>query len=152
MSAPLRAVLFDWAGTLVDFGSQAPVTAVQAVFAARGTAVAPAEVRAHMGRAKRDHLAAMLAEPGLAGRWAADHGAPPGPADLDALMQALEPALAREAAAAARLIPGVGGLVRRLAARGVRIGSTTGGVTPGTARSAVFTSSASRCNVSRSSP
>ena len=33
----LRAVIFDWAGTMVDFGSRAPVEAFRTLFAEFGT-------------------------------------------------------------------------------------------------------------------
>ena len=64
MSFPVKAVVFDWAGTVIDFGCMAPVEALIDVFAAEGLAITAAEARADMGRAKLDHLRALLAEPG----------------------------------------------------------------------------------------
>ena len=46
-------VIFDWAGTMVDFGCCAPVVALQEAFARRGVALAEADARADMGKAKR---------------------------------------------------------------------------------------------------
>lgn len=45
--------MLDWAGTIVDFGSRAPVAALECVFAAAGVPVTVAEVRESMGLAKR---------------------------------------------------------------------------------------------------
>ena len=38
---PVQAVIFDWAGTTVDFGSLAPVTAFVRLFAAKGIEITP---------------------------------------------------------------------------------------------------------------
>ena len=81
----LQAVIFDWAGTLVDHGSRAPVAALQDVFAAAGVPVTVAEARHSMGIAKRDHIGAILALPRVANEWERKHGAAPLEADLDAL-------------------------------------------------------------------
>ena len=55
----LKAVILDWAGTTVDFGSLAPVAALQRVFAANGVPVTAAEVREHMGMLKKDQIRAI---------------------------------------------------------------------------------------------
>ena len=56
MSA-IKAVVFDWAGTMVDFGCRAPVEALVAAFAAEGVALSAEDARRDMGRAKLDHVA-----------------------------------------------------------------------------------------------
>lgn len=71
MSYPIKAVVFDWAGTMVDFGCMAPVEALIDTFAARGVAVSAAQARRDMGRAKRDHVTAILAYPEVAAAWRA---------------------------------------------------------------------------------
>jgi phosphonoacetaldehyde hydrolase len=79
-----------------------------------------------MGRAKRDHLAALLATPAVRDRWIGAWGAPPGEPDLEAVMADLEPIMARLATERSELIPGAADAARELARRGVRIGSCTG--------------------------
>ena len=59
----VKAVIFDWAGTMVDFGSWAPVVAMRQAFADEGVDISDAHVRAHMGLAKIDHIRACLALP-----------------------------------------------------------------------------------------
>lgn len=125
MSA-IKAVVFDWAGTIVDFGSCAPVRAMQSVFGAVGVAVDDATVRRYMGTAKRDHVVSMLSEPAIGAAWQEAHGHAWTEADVDALMVALEPAMQREAEATARLIPGAAEAIALLKAREMGIGSTTG--------------------------
>lgn len=59
----IRLAVFDWAGTLVDHGSRAPVLAFVETFARAGVEASEAEARVPMGLEKRAHLAAMLNEP-----------------------------------------------------------------------------------------
>ena len=122
----IQAVLFDWAGTMVDFGSRAPVAAMQTVFASEGVPVDDAVVRRYMGKAKREHVVAMLQEAVIADEWRARHGAEWCEDDVDRIMAALEPAMQREATRTADLIPGARSMLAELAADGIRVGSTTG--------------------------
>ena len=75
MSFPVKAVVFDWAGTMIDFGCMAPVEALIEVFAADGMALSRRRGPRDMGKAKLDHLRALLAEPRVAARWQAAKGA-----------------------------------------------------------------------------
>ena len=126
MSFPVKAVVFDWAGTVIDFGCMAPVRALIEVFAAEGVALSDAEARRDMGKAKLDHLRALLADPDVAPRWRVLKGAAATDADVARLYARLEPAMKAAAAAAATLIPGAAGTVAELRALGVKIGSGTG--------------------------
>jgi phosphonoacetaldehyde hydrolase len=110
---------------MIDFGSMAPVEAMIDAFAAHGVAVSEAEVRLPMGRAKREHVGAMLSDPAIAARWTATHGAPPSTEDGDRIHDALEPLIA-VAAARQDLIPGAAELAAYLSNLGVKIGSGTG--------------------------
>ena len=122
----LRAVVFDWAGTVVDYGSRAPMGAFVEAFAQFGVEISVADARRPMGMAKRPHIAALLAMPHIAARWEARHGHGPGEADIDAIYEVFVPKNVVSAAAHAELIPGVTGLARGLAEEGLRIGTTTG--------------------------
>ena len=126
MSYPIKAVIFDWAGTMVDFGSMAPVAAMIDAFAAHGVAISEAEVRRDMGRAKRAHIGAILNDPAVSARWTAARGAPPSAADGDLIHDALEPLIAAAAVRHADLIPGAVEVVADLTNLGVKIGSGTG--------------------------
>ncbi len=123
---PVKAVILDWAGTVIDFGCMAPVEALIDVFAAEGIAITAAEARADMGRAKLDHLRAILAEPGVAARWLKAKGSASGEEDVAQLYAQLEPAMEAAATRAAQLIPGAAATVAELRKLGVRIGSGTG--------------------------
>ncbi|WP_138921355.1 phosphonoacetaldehyde hydrolase [Novosphingobium pentaromativorans] len=124
--SPIAAVLFDWAGTMIDFGSRAPVMAMARVFDEAGVAVEEPVVRRYMGKAKREHVVAILSEPEIAVRWREAKGAEWTEADVDALMLRLEPAMQECAALCRELIPGAVENFEMLRARGIRVGSTTG--------------------------
>ena len=56
----IEAVIFDWAGTTVDYGCFAPVKAFMEAFAHHGVPVTMEETRKPMGMLKRDHIRTML--------------------------------------------------------------------------------------------
>ena len=130
MSFAIKAVILDWAGTMIDHGCRAPVIALRHVFADAGVAIAESEARADMGRAKRDHIRAILARPRVAEAWREARGGGPGEPDVDALHDAVEPVMRAAAKACATLIPGAADLAARLAAAKVRIASCTGYTRP----------------------
>lgn len=122
----IRAVLFDWAGTTIDHGSRAPVEVVLEVFRRASVEVTAAEARAPMGRAKREHLDAVLATPRVAAAWRDAHGQAATDADVDRLYAEFLPLQAEVLARHCGVIDGVPEVVAELKRRDIRIGSTTG--------------------------
>ena len=59
----LQAVVFDWAGTTIDFGSLAPAGVFREIFQQEGVEITVAQAREPMGRAKREHIRAILDMP-----------------------------------------------------------------------------------------
>jgi phosphonoacetaldehyde hydrolase len=123
---PLRAAIFDWAGTTVDYGCFAPTAVFVQVFAGRGVAVTLAEARAPMGLMKRDHIAAVARLPGVAQRWREIHGRDCTEQDVDALFADFVPQQMAVLAEHAQPIPGAVQAVAALRGMGLHIGSTTG--------------------------
>lgn len=130
MSFPMKAVVLDWAGTMIDHGCCAPVIALQRVFADAGVAISEDEARADMGRAKRDHIRAILAKPRVAEAWQAAHATSPAESDVTTLHDAVEPMMRGAAKDCAALIPGAAELTATLRAHGVKIASCTGYTRP----------------------
>ena len=122
----IAAIVFDWAGTMIDHGSKAPMGVFQRAFAQFGIDLSVEEARGPMGMAKRDHIAALMALPRVATAWAEKHGQAPGEADIDEVYEVFVPMNVAVAADYADLIDGVAGVVARLKAAGLKIGSTTG--------------------------
>jgi phosphonoacetaldehyde hydrolase len=123
---PVKAVLLDWAGTTVDYGSFAPTEVFVRMFESHGIRITHEDARSGMGLMKRDHLLKILSIPAVASAWHADHGKDPTPTDIDNLFKDfihLQTAVLKEYA---RPIPGLVDVVDGLRARSIKIGSTTG--------------------------
>ena len=119
-------VIFDWAGTMVDFGCRAPVNALLEAFERRGVTPTEEELRHDMGKAKVDHVRALLKHARIVSAWTAANGVAPSGADCDALMADLGPLMQAQAAKAATLIDGARAAVAQLRAAGLQIASSTG--------------------------
>jgi len=122
----LAAVVFDWAGTVVDFGSQAPMGAFVQLFRGQGVEITIAEARVPMGLPKWDHIQALAQQPRVANAWQAAHGRACAKADIDRLYALFTPMNIAAVPQHAELVPGVPALMRALRSRGLKIGSTTG--------------------------
>ncbi|WP_026873315.1 phosphonoacetaldehyde hydrolase [Inquilinus limosus] len=125
-AGPIRAAIFDWAGTTVDFGCQAPITSLVDAFAKVGIEVPLATARLPMGTAKWDHIRALLDMPQVAACWRRVHGRAPVAADVDELYDRFLPLQVAAVERHAVLIPGTVETMVALRARGIRIGTTTG--------------------------
>ena len=123
---PLQAVVFDWAGTVIDHGSLAPMGVFVKAFAKFGVEISIDEARGPMGMAKRDHIATLLRQPRIAAAWAAKHGTAPGEAEIDKVYEVFVPMNVEVVTDFAEMIEGVPETVARLRDRGLKIGSTTG--------------------------
>ncbi|TVR61543.1 MAG: phosphonoacetaldehyde hydrolase [Candidatus Competibacteraceae bacterium] len=123
---PVRAVILDWAGTTVDFGSLAPVAAFVQLFADQGVTLSVAEARGPMGMEKRAHIRQLCEAPAIAARWRERHGAEPDADDVDRLYEAFVPLQIAVIREYAQLIPGCRETITGLRERGIRIGANTG--------------------------
>ncbi|KAF1005972.1 MAG: Phosphonoacetaldehyde hydrolase [Luteibacter sp.] len=123
---PVAAAIFDWAGTVLDFGCMAPVEAFREVFEEAGVPISEAEARAPMGAAKREHIALILAMSDVEARWVAMFGSKPDEEEVDRLyahfLRVDEAHVTRHGA----MIPKALETMAALRSRGIRIGSTTG--------------------------
>ncbi|NLF72779.1 MAG: phosphonoacetaldehyde hydrolase [Candidatus Anammoximicrobium sp.] len=123
---PVRAVVFDWAGTTVDYGCRAPTEVFRRVFAQAGVDITMDEARGPMGTYKKDHLRALLQMPAVATRWQAAYGRLPDERDVETLYAQFEPLQIACVTQYADLIPGTLQTVAAIRGRGIRIGSSTG--------------------------
>lgn len=126
MRTKLEAVILDWAGTTVDYGCFAPVAAFREAFAGFGVTVSEAEIRGPMGQLKRDHIRALLRDPGVGARWQAAQGRAWTKADINTLNAAFERRLMATLENHAMPLPGVPAVLDNLRRAGLNIGSTTG--------------------------
>lgn len=126
----LKAVVLDWAGTVVDHGCIGPVAVFIEVFKRHGVEVTVAQARKPMGLMKKDHVRSMCNDPEVAEAWKAVHGKLPDENDVDSMYQLTEPLMVGCIAAHADMIPGALGAVDEFRAMGLKIGSTTGYTEP----------------------
>ena len=122
----VKAVILDWAGTAVDYGSFAPTAVFLRLFESRGIQITAEDARSGMGLMKKDHLRTILSRPAIAEAWKSSHGAPYSDADIDDLFESFVPMQLAVLTEFAQPIPGLLSVVKDLRARGIKIGSTTG--------------------------
>ena len=122
----IEGIVFDWAGTTVDFGCFAPVQAFVQSFQAAGIDATMAEARAPMGLLKRDHIRAMLAMPRIKQLWESKHGRAADAHDVETIYACFEPLLLASLKMYTDPLPEVVQTVQLLRDAGLKIGSTTG--------------------------
>ena len=126
MQGMIKAIILDWAGTAVDYGSFAPVDAFLKAFTKVGITPTMGEIRAHMGLPKREHIEKMLGCERLSMLWRAEHGRAFTQKDVDHIYSFFEPSLFGALASCADPLPGVPEAVMKIREMGIVIGSTTG--------------------------
>ena len=122
----IKAVIFDWAGTIIDFGCMAPTQVFIEVFKKRGIEVTVDEARAPMGLAKKDHVRAIILLDSVQNQWKIKFNQLPSESDVDSLYAELEPNLAVIVKNFSDPIPGAIELFGYLREQGIKIGTTTG--------------------------
>lgn len=122
----IEAVLFDWAGTTMDFGCMAPAVVFVEVFEKQGVPINIEEARAPMGAHKRVHIQRITELESVRERWHARHGRYPDDSDVERMFTEFVPLQLKCLSTYSTLIPGTIETVQALRERGIRIGSTSG--------------------------
>ena len=126
----LQAVILDWAGTTVDFGSFAPTAVFLRLFEREGVPITAAHARLGMGLMKKDHLRSILELDDVRERWQEVHGVLPDERVVDAMYADFEPLQIECIADYAEPIPGLHETVSFVRRQGWKIGTTTGYTRP----------------------
>ena len=126
----IQAIVLDWAGTTVDYGSRAPVAVLLEVMQSHDVPLTLDEARTYMGLPKLDHIRATCALPSVRQRWIARHGAAPDEAAVQRLYADFIPRQLACLEDYSGVIPGVVEAAGRFRERGIRIGSSTGYTRP----------------------
>lgn len=122
----IEMVVFDWAGTTVDYGSSAPAQVFGQIFAQEGISFTREEINRPMGMEKKDHIRALLRSNFGSRQWELTHKRPWNEEDVERLYQRFEEALFQVVADRSHPLPGVVETVESLRKQGIKIGSTTG--------------------------
>lgn len=122
----LKALVLDWAGTTVDFGSLAPARTLQRLFSQRHITLTEQETRHGMGLPKKEHIRGILSLPSVRDSWQQLHGHFPDDAVVNEIYAEFIPLQFSCLEEYSSVILGVPEIVESLRMRGLKIGSTTG--------------------------
>lgn len=122
----IKGIIFDWAGTIVDFGSLAPMGAFVELFARHHIHISIEQARVPMGLPKLDHIIALGQMPSIASQWQAVMGHPFEVLDAQKLLDEFEPMSAQAAIDRSAFIPGFMPVYQALMAQGMGFATTTG--------------------------
>lgn len=122
----IKAVIFDWAGTIIDYGCMAPTQVFIEVFNKKDIILSMEEARSPMGLAKKDHVRALFQLDTVRKQWLAEYGRMPSETDVENIYSELEPALAVIVKDYCDPIPGAIKLIKSLQNQGIKVGTTTG--------------------------
>jgi len=122
----LKALVLDWAGTTVDFGSLAPARTLQRLFSRLHITLTEQETRHGMGLPKKEHIRGILSLPSVCDAWRELHDRIPTDADVNEIYATFIPLQFSCLEEYSSVIPGVPEIVERIRMSGLKIGSTTG--------------------------
>ena len=122
----LKAIVFDWAGTMIDHGSRAPAIVFQEIFKRQNINITVDQAREPMGMAKRDHIAAVSRMPEVHEQWVNEYGSECSEADIDRMYEQFLPLQKETLKNHSQMIPGAAAVANRCREQGLKIGSTTG--------------------------
>lgn len=122
----IEGVIFDWAGTTVDYGCFAPVKAFIEIFKEYGIEPTMEETRKPMGMLKWDHIKTMLSMPRISNEWEKIHNRKWTDADVDEMHDKFSDKLLGILHMYADVKPYVLETIAELKRRGIKISSTTG--------------------------
>jgi phosphonoacetaldehyde hydrolase len=122
----IKLVIFDLAGTTIDFGSCAPVDAIKKLFAQHNIGFTSQQIRRDMGINKRDHLQKLIEMGNFKSHWQKVKSRAFEESDLDQLYDRFKKILKSLLASDTRLIPGVLEIQDYLRTHNIMIATTTG--------------------------
>ncbi|MCH4072036.1 phosphonoacetaldehyde hydrolase [Pseudoramibacter sp.] len=126
MKQGIKMVVFDWAGTTVDYGSMAPMDVFDEVFKNAGVKLTPEEIAGPMGLDKRMHIKRLLDLDKTKAMWQKRYHRDTDEGDVTRLFKRFEARLDQVVGEYSTPLDGVVETVKALRDAGVRVGSTTG--------------------------
>lgn len=122
----LSAVIFDWAGTTVDYGCFAPTGVFIEVFAHKGIEITIDEARGPMGMHKRDHIKAVAGLDRIRKQWLDKFGRECTEDDIDDLYNDFIPQQLSVIERYSDIVPELPDALDVIRSADLKIGSTTG--------------------------
>ncbi len=125
-SGKLQAVIFDWAGTTVDYGCFAPTGVFIEVFSQKGIEITMDEARGPMGMHKRDHIRQITKYPRVASEWKIKYGHFCTDEEIEEMFSNFIPLQLAVIEEHSTIIPELPGALEVIRSMDMKIGSTTG--------------------------
>ncbi len=122
----IQAAIFDWAGSTVDYGCQAPIKTFVAGFKKRGIEVSMATARIPMGTEKWQHIKEITSFDEVAREWQKVYSRPVTDRDIDEMFADFSELLMESIAEQSTLLPHVKETMEELTRRGIKIAANTG--------------------------
>ncbi|MFA5972580.1 MAG: phosphonoacetaldehyde hydrolase [Lentimicrobiaceae bacterium] len=122
----LQAVIFDWAGTTVDYGCFAPTGVFIDVFRQKGIEITIAEARGPMGMHKRDHIRVISQYPRVATEWKIKYGHFCSEDEIEEMFNNFIPLQLAVIEKHSEIVPELPAALEVIRSLGMKIGSTTG--------------------------
>jgi phosphonoacetaldehyde hydrolase len=125
-SGKLKAVIFDWAGTTVDYGCFAPTGVFIEIFRQKGVEITEHEARGPMGIHKRDHIKALTLLPRIAEEWQKLFGSTCSEKDIDEMYEKFIPLQLDVIGKYSQVVKELPRAVDVIRSLNMKIGTTTG--------------------------
>jgi phosphonoacetaldehyde hydrolase len=122
----VRGVIFDWAGTTVDYGCMGPVAVLTELFKSQGLSLTSEEARKDMGLLKIDHIRKIIFSENIKAQFVRMRGVEPTEADVKKIYKSFEPEMLRIIPQYSDLMPGIINVMHYLRKNQIKSGSTTG--------------------------
>lgn len=126
MNRAVKGVIFDWAGTTIDYGCVAPVAVIQKLFAQRGIVVTNDDARRDMGLLKIDHLRKLVQIPSVRSQIESKEGKFDDEKYVRDIFGSFDTEIKKVLKDYCDPILGVRDVVNYLRTKEIKIGSTTG--------------------------
>lgn len=123
---PIQAVIFDWAGTTIDYGCFSPLSPFISAFKEHGIIITMEEARGPMGKLKIDHVRDLICLPSVTEQFFDLYQRKANEEDIVAIYNDFEKQVLARLPEFVVPIPHVVNTVSELRKMGLKIGSTTG--------------------------
>ncbi len=123
---PIKLVVFDMAGTIVDHGCMAPITAFVEAFRRMGITVSNEQARGPMGVHKLDHIRELLKLPDVVRQWQDKYNRESNDDDAHHIYDTFVPMQRDVAQLHATLIPGFNQCAATLKESSIALATSTG--------------------------
>jgi phosphonoacetaldehyde hydrolase len=122
----ITAVIFDWAGTLVDYGCFAPAVVFVKAFQKKGIDITIEQARLPMGLEKKEHIRTICQMDEVSAQWKKLYNSEITEKDIDDIYNYFIPMQLSILPEYSELVPGALEIINYLKKNDIKVGSTTG--------------------------